>query len=56
MKRLLVLFLLCPALLAQDVPAKPATGERHEFVIAKFKTESGITLPEAHVVYGRMGI
>ena len=55
MKRLLLLFLLCPALLAQDVPAKPDAGERHEFVIAKFKTESGVTLPEAHVVYGTYG-
>jgi homoserine O-acetyltransferase/O-succinyltransferase len=55
MKKLLLLFLLCPALLAQDVPAKPDTGERHEFVIAKFKTESGVTLPEAHVVYGTYG-
>jgi len=55
MKKLLLLFLLCSALLAQDVPAKPDTGERHEFVIAKFKTESGVTLPEAHVVYGTYG-
>src|SRR6201982_3436996 len=55
MKKLLLLFLLCPALFAQDVPAKPGTGERHEFVIAKFKTESGVILPEAHVVYGTYG-
>src|SRR6201997_4046762 len=55
MKKLLLLFLLCPGVLAQDVPAKPGTGERHEFVIAKFKTESGVTLPEAHVVYGTYG-
>jgi homoserine O-acetyltransferase/O-succinyltransferase len=55
MKKLLLLFLICPAVLAQDVPAKPDTGERHEFVIAKFKTESGATLPEAHVVYGTYG-
>src|SRR5437868_6233426 len=55
MKKLLLLFLLCPALLAQDVPAKPHTGERNEFVIAKFKTESGVTLPEAHVIYGTYG-
>src|SRR6201997_5070175 len=55
MKKLLLLFLLCPALLAQDAPAKPDTGERHEFVIANFKTESGVTLPEAHVVYGTYG-
>ena len=55
MKKLLVLLLLCPALLAQDAPAKPDTGERHEFVIANFKTESGVTLPQARVVYGTYG-
>ena len=31
---------------------KPAV---HEFVIANFKTESGVTLPEARVVYGTYG-
>jgi homoserine O-acetyltransferase/O-succinyltransferase len=28
---------------------------RHEFVIRNFKTESGVTLPEARVVYGTYG-
>src|SRR5450432_855958 len=37
-------------------PEKPkAQGERHEFVITNFKTESGITLPKAIVVYGTYG-
>lgn len=37
--------------------SKPATetGERHEFVIANFKTESGVALPRAVVVYGTYG-
>ena len=30
-------------------------GERHEFVITNFKTESGVTLPKALVVYGTYG-
>jgi homoserine O-acetyltransferase len=30
-------------------------GERHEFVIANFKTESGVVLPQARVVYGTYG-
>jgi homoserine O-acetyltransferase/O-succinyltransferase len=30
-------------------------GEQHEFVIANFHTESGATLPEAHIVYGTYG-
>jgi homoserine O-acetyltransferase len=33
----------------------PATGERHEFAIANFHTESGVTLPQARVVYGTYG-
>jgi homoserine O-acetyltransferase len=41
---------------AQDKPAsKPDTGERHEFVIKNFHTEGGVTLPEAHIVYGTYG-
>lgn len=34
---------------------KPEAGEKHEFVIANFKTESGVTLPQARVVYGTYG-
>src|ERR1700755_3554837 len=48
----LPLALLCSwALVAQA----PSTGERHEFVIANFHTESGVTLPRARVVYGTYG-
>jgi homoserine O-acetyltransferase len=32
-----------------------AAGDRHEFVIKNFKTESGVVLPEAHIVYGTYG-
>jgi homoserine O-acetyltransferase len=40
----------------QDSSApKPEAGEKHEFVIANFKTESGVTLPQARVVYGTYG-
>jgi homoserine O-acetyltransferase len=59
-KPILLLFvlqtLLAHRLLAQE-PAenKVEKGERHEFVIANFKTESGVTLPEARVVYGTYG-
>jgi len=57
MKRLLLLLLLIPQiLLAQDAANnKPQPSERHEFVIANFKTESGVTLPQARVVYGTYG-
>lgn len=40
---------------AQSTPAAKPESERHEFVIANFKTESGVTLPQAHVVYGTYG-
>jgi homoserine O-acetyltransferase len=35
--------------------SKAEQGERHEFVITNFKTESGVTLPQARVVYGTYG-
>src|SRR5882724_1470574 len=37
---------------AKDKSEKP---EIHEFVIANFRTESGVTLPQARVVYGTYG-
>src|SRR5271155_679867 len=48
--------LLAPGSFAQDAAeSKEPQAERHEFVIANFKTESGVTLPQAHVVYGTYG-
>jgi homoserine O-acetyltransferase len=58
MKRKIVLLLLfvSATLFAQDTPAtKAENSERHEFVMANFKTESGATLPQARVVYGIYG-
>lgn len=62
MKKLVLLLLISQILVAQE-PAKssetnqaqPIKGERHEFVIANFKTESGVVLPEARVEYGTYG-
>jgi homoserine O-acetyltransferase len=34
---------------------KADTGERHEFVISNFRSESGVTLAQARVVYGTYG-
>ena len=31
--------------------APPHTAEHHEFTIGNFRTESGVTLPQAKVVY-----
>src|SRR5271168_378760 len=51
-----VLLLLAVSLIAQDAaPNKPEPSEHHEFVISNFKTESGVTLPQARVVYGTYG-
>lgn len=55
-RALIVIALLSVAAVAQDKPAdKPDSGERHEFVVKNFHTESGATLPEAHIVYGTYG-
>jgi homoserine O-acetyltransferase len=43
-------------LFAQEaMESKADKGERHEFVIANFKTESGVVLPQVRVVYGTYG-
>lgn len=55
-KRLILLFLTLLAVEARGVIAqdnlrdKAPKGDRHEFVIANFKTEGGVTLPEAFLV------
>jgi homoserine O-acetyltransferase/O-succinyltransferase len=50
------LILSAASLVAQEAPnPKAPPSERHEFVIANFKTESGVTLPQAHIVYGTYG-
>jgi homoserine O-acetyltransferase len=35
--------------------AQTPAAERHEFMIRNFHTESGVILPEAHIVYGTYG-
>jgi homoserine O-acetyltransferase/O-succinyltransferase len=56
MKKLIFLLLFAQTLHAQTAPVpKAETGERHEFVIANFRTEHGETLPQARVVYGTYG-
>jgi len=56
MKKLILLFFIAQPVFAQAPgDKKPEQGQRHEFVIANFKTESGVTLPQARVVYGTYG-
>src|SRR5690242_21913824 len=40
---------------AQPAPQPGTALERHEFVIRDFRTESGVVLPEARVVYSTLG-
>lgn len=60
MKKLILIACLAlasaPHLSAQDADdAKAPKSERHEFVISNFKTESGVVLPQARIVYGTYG-
>jgi homoserine O-acetyltransferase len=65
MKRAVILLSLAPFLLgvppaAPGLSAQTSQGsgdapQQHEFVITNFKTESGVTLPQARVVYGTYG-
>lgn len=61
MNRLFLWILLLPTFVSTTRAAQNATdteapqGQRHEFVIANFKTEIGVTLPQARVVYGTYG-
>ncbi len=55
MKKLLLLLFVSPALLAQSAAGGKETPERHEFVIANFRSEGGVTLPQARIVYGTYG-
>ena len=56
-RALLIIFLLqLSYLLIAQPSAKPADkGERHEFTISSFKTESGTTLRQVHIAYGTYG-
>jgi len=59
MKKIILLIpalLFAISLIGQDAAApKPEPSERHEFIIANFRTEGGVVLPQARVVYGTYG-
>jgi homoserine O-acetyltransferase len=48
-------FVLLPTTTPSAQQPAPPTLERHEFVVKDFKTESGLVLPEAHLVYTTLG-
>ena len=51
MKNLLFILLLSTTAFAQ----RADRSQLHEFIIKNFKTESGVILPEAHIIYGTYG-
>src|SRR5579864_5798973 len=56
MTKFALLFACSQLLIAQNASTRPAPQvERHEFTIANFRTESGVVMPQAHVVYGTYG-
>src|SRR5262245_37126172 len=56
MKTLGIVLAVIAAALAPVVRAQPPQPlERHEFVIHNFRTESGVVMPEARVVYTTLG-
>src|SRR3984893_10787371 len=61
MKKVLLLLLVFLPAVSQKLSAQEAkkseaeNGEPHVFTIANFRTESGVTLPVARVVYGTYG-
>src|SRR5947208_12007639 len=56
MKKLILLLFISTTLIAQTPANNPTEKpELHEFVISNFRTESGVTLPKARVVYGTYG-
>src|ERR1700749_5143193 len=55
MKKLVCLLFVMASFVSFSAAWGLETPVRHEFVIKNFKTESGVVLPEAHVVYGTYG-
>ena len=53
--RWFVLGLVCTTAVAAQQPQRVDRGEHHEFTISDFRTESGVVLPKAVVVYGTYG-
>lgn len=53
MKNILLLLLISQPMMAQE--AQPPDNQKHDFIITDFKTENGVTLPQAHIVYGTYG-
>src|SRR5450432_1403558 len=58
MRTLSYLLAICPVVCLPVLSAQavsPPASEQHEWRISNFKTESGVALPEARIVYGTYG-
>src|SRR5260221_652778 len=55
LRALLALVLIASPITARTQNAPPHAAEHHEFAIDNFRTESGVTLPKALIVYGTYG-
>ncbi len=55
MRRYALAAVLLASNLAAQTPARVDRAEHHDFTIKDFKTESGVTLPKAVIVYGTYG-
>jgi homoserine O-acetyltransferase len=56
MNKFIVALFISPILIAQNAPGNSAgSAQQHEFTISDFRTESGVTLPQARIVYGTYG-
>ncbi|MBC7897602.1 MAG: alpha/beta fold hydrolase [Cytophagaceae bacterium] len=51
----LLLAVATQAQLSAQAPARVDRAEHHEFVIANFRTEGGVTLPQVRITYGTYG-
>jgi homoserine O-acetyltransferase len=54
MKKILLFILLTQSAFAQNIQ-RVDREQHHEFIIKDFKTEGGVTLPEADIIYGTYG-
>ena len=54
-RSILWLIIICQAGWAQHAPKTPEAGEPHEFAISNFHSESGVTMPVAHIDYRAYG-
>src|ERR1700684_2553347 len=56
MRRMIAVVVMLCGYVTAGAQAAPQEPVQHEFTIRNFKTEGGIVLPEAKIVYGTYGV